>query len=322
MPELDILLATYNGARFLPELLQSLDDQSHEDFRVIIRDDGSSDETLEIIERWADSTDSETLLVSDDERGLGAKGNFGRLLEASDRAYFMLCDQDDVWLPHKIETALKTIKSAENRAGSNTPLLAHCDLKVVDEDLQTIDNSFWNHQRFTSTQADRAKSSDPVKKGLLIRNFVTGCATIGNAALRERALPIPDETAMHDWWLALIAAHFGEIRAIHEPGLLYRQHGSNSLGAKDWSARSIVGKLFKEPRVAMKRSRYWLEMAKAQARRIETMLDNQDEVEAPAYLKEFSHIDEASLFARKTYMLRHGISTQSRFHSLVTWMLL
>jgi glycosyltransferase involved in cell wall biosynthesis len=322
MSDLDVLLATYNGARFLPELLHSLEEQSHRDFRLIVRDDGSTDDSVDIVERWSKPAGIDTLFLRDGDRGLGAKGNFARLLEASDRPYFMLCDQDDVWLPHKVEAARSAIVSAEHRAGPTTPVLAHCDLKVVGEDLQIMDQSFWKHQRFKSTYVDRSHASDPVRKGLLIRNFVTGCATIGNAALRQRALPIPDESAMHDWWLALIAAYLGEIRSIDEPGLLYRQHISNSLGAKNWSARSIAGKLLTEPKAAIGRSRYWLEKAKGQAQRIEAILDKESDGGSPAYLKEFARIDEASLLSRKTYMLRHGVSAQTNFHSLVTWLLL
>ncbi len=322
MSGVDVLLATYNGARFLPEQLRSIDAQTYQNLRVLVRDDGSSDETPDILRNWAASSPHECVFISDEDKGLGACGNFGRLLEASDRPYFMFCDQDDVWEDNKVELAAKTIQATEVDLGMDTPALAHCDLRVVDETLAVSAASFWKTQSFGSVSVLRDGDASLVRRNLLIRNFVTGCAMIGNAALRQQALPIPDDSAMHDWWLALVAGFSGEIRAIETPGIRYRQHGSNSLGAKDWSAAGVAKRALTEPRAAMARTRRWIGLAKLQARHLIDLTADDLPEDDLACLREFADLNNAGIFARKTFMARHRITAQSRFHTAITWLVL
>jgi hypothetical protein len=139
----------------------------------------------------------------------------------------MFCDQDDVWLPHKIETTLSKMKEMESSYGKGKPFLVHTDLKVVDEKLNLLSESLWCYQL-----------SDPEKGGvlnrLLMQNIATGCSMMINRPLLDLALPIPAEAVMHDWWLALVAAAFGHIGFVAEPTTLYRQHGTSEIGAKKW----------------------------------------------------------------------------------------
>ena len=160
---------------------------------------------------------------------LGACGSFARLLEHSDADYVVLCDQDDVWLPGHISQPLARIAAIERELGTDTPVLAHTDLVVVDENLHTIAPSFW---AYSNLDPSRGSSLNR----LLVQNVVTGCATIINRALARRACPIPKTAPMHDWWLALVASAFGRIEAVAEPTVLYRQHANNRLGATcyDW----------------------------------------------------------------------------------------
>jgi hypothetical protein len=147
----------------------------------------------------------------------------------------MLCDHDDVWLPNKIALSLEHMRELEARYGPDTPLLVHTDLIVVGRDLEILAPSFFGYQRL-----------DPSRNGLnalLMSNTVTGCATMVNRALYERARPIPDQAALHDHWLALVAAATGRIECLAEGTILYRQHGGNTVGAIPWGPGSILDRV-------------------------------------------------------------------------------
>lgn len=227
----DILLATYNGAAFLAEQLDSLLAQSYSDWHLLVRDDGSTDGTLAILQDYADRFPDQLTILCDGQR-LGAKASFAALMARSTASYVAFCDQDDVWLPHKLARLLEIIRAVEAELPAPAPVLAHCDLELVDEDSRTLAPSFW---RFQGIQAER----NAVEQ-LLVENTVTGCAAVFNRALLERALPIPEAAYMHDFWLALIASATGRILVLDEPLVRYRQHGSNTVGAVSLSGPMAV----------------------------------------------------------------------------------
>ena len=222
--QIAILLATYNGEKYLDEQVRSLFSQTYRDFVVIARDDHSSDQTPEILARWSAAQPDKIRVVSDDCGNLRPTANFGRLLEICDAPYFALCDQDDIWLPNKVERAINEIRRLENQFGETIPILVHSDLIVVDEKLNEISPSFFDHSKIDVSKGGRLDH-------LLFNNIVTGCASMGNRALLDLVRPIPDGAPMHDWWLALVAASCGVVGTIAEPTILYRQHGRNQVGA-------------------------------------------------------------------------------------------
>lgn len=221
----DILLATYQGELYLETQIESILEQSYQKTHLYIRDDGSKDGTLAILQSYAKKyPDKITLLPS--HENLGVKGNFSELLAQSKAPYVMLADQDDYWLSDKVEVTLKQIKRLEAAFGSETPLLVHTDLVVVDKDLQPIAPSFCRYTKL-----------DPMKtelRALLIQNIVTGCTLLMNRSLLKLSYPIPKEAIMHDWWIALVASAFGKISFINQSTILYRQHGKNDTGAKKY----------------------------------------------------------------------------------------
>jgi hypothetical protein len=234
-----ILLATYNGEKYLDEQLRSLLGQTCGNFSIVIRDDHSFDRTPEIIARWAAAHPDRITVVCDDRGNLGSRGNFARLLEVCDAPYFAFCDQDDVWLPNKVDLLLHEIEALEARFGAATPILVHSDVRLVDRELHEIAPSFFQY-----LHAD-------LKKGrrldhLIFNNIVTGCALMGNRSLLELARPIPAGVLVHDWWLALIASSCGILRTLPEKTVLYRQHDANLIGAGRqqqrslWAARHIL----------------------------------------------------------------------------------
>lgn len=145
--------------------------------------------------------------------------------------YIMFADQDDIWLPDKIEKTYLKMKEFESQY-EPLPLLVHSDVSVVDEKLNVIASSFWEYQHIDP--------SNGTLNRLLLHNTVTGCTMMINRALAEKVKMIPSEAIMHDWWIAMVASAFGKIGYIDEPLILYRQHGQNDTGAKKYGAYYFI----------------------------------------------------------------------------------
>lgn len=224
--QVDVLLATCQGGCYLNEQLQSILAQTYPNVHVIIRDDLSSDQTMQIIKKWSQAYPKQVTVLQSSCR-LGIKGNFSELMKQSRAPYVMLSDQDDVWLPQKIQSSLSTLKEMERRYGYHLPLLVHTNLKVVDQRLNGISPSFW---RYTGLDP----SLNTLNR-ILPQNIATGCTMIMNRPLVDLATPVPKEAVMHDWWIAIAASCFGHIHHCHEPSILYRQHGNNDTGATPYS---------------------------------------------------------------------------------------
>lgn len=222
---IDILLATYNGERFLAEQLDSIVSQTHKNWRILIRDDGSSDGTGKIIEAFRARHPDKMTVIEDRDGNIGLVQNFSRLMERSDAPYAAFCDQDDVWIPEKLDLSLAKMRELERNNGSNTPLLIFTDLVLVDENTKVIHPSFWRYQ---GLQPERCGSLNQ----LLVLNVVTGCTSLLNRQLVRKTAPLPAQVQAHDWWVALVAAALGYASYVSEPGVLYRQHGNNAFGAR------------------------------------------------------------------------------------------
>lgn len=233
----DVVLATYNGQRYLQQQLDSLLGQSVSNTRILIGDDGSSDGTLTLIDQYSSKSPERVQVLPKDRGGKGACGNFNRLLLATDAPYVFLCDQDDVWDEDKISVALELLRELESVHGNEMPILVHTDLRVVDQSLAVTSDSFFEFQNLDA-QASSFKQ-------LLVQNMVTGCTVVVNRALLNKALPIPEDAIMHDWWLALVAAAFGKIGFVNRATMSYRQHGANAVGAKGCTIALIGSRLKK-----------------------------------------------------------------------------
>ncbi len=236
MNTIAILLTTYNGERHIEELLASLENQSNSAFDLFIRDDGSSDQTIKQILAFQSDSNISMRLLPEGEN-IGASQNFAYLLEYALKyeqyRYFMFCDQDDVWLPNKIEQTQNTMTEKE-KLNPTIPLLIHTDLQVVDENLALIDSSYWSYQNINP-------GYDSLNR-LLIQNIITGCTVVINRALAEITLPLSRDAIMHDWWLGLIAASLGKIEALPQSTVKYRQHSANDIGASAFNLSTILDK--------------------------------------------------------------------------------
>lgn len=221
---IQVLLALYNGEKYLPGQLASLQAQDDPCFTVLMQDDGSSDGTPALLADIA-SQDQRFLPAADNGKHHGAIGNFMSLLGQCTADYAALCDQDDQWAAARLSRCRAVMEKAEAQFGADTPLLIHSDSRVVDSDGATLHESFFLHQGWDKTAVTLPR--------LLVQNNVTGCTLLMNAALRKLVVAHGDPQAMHmhDWFIALTAAAFGHILFVDEPLVNYRQHGVNVMGA-------------------------------------------------------------------------------------------
>ena len=238
-PLIAILMATYNGEKFVSEQINSILNQTYKNWKLIIHDDCSTDLTVNIIKDYVYKYPDKIILIEDEVKCGGAKENFFHLIkivkEKWNFNYIMFADQDDVWLPEKIKITFIKMLEVEKKYGKKMPILVHTDLKIVDENLNLLCDSFWKYQNL-----------DPrIKKFnyLLVQNNVTGSTMMINNSLFQKIKYIPKNAIMHDWWIALIASSFGKIKYINEPTLLYRQHSYNDTGASEWNLKYILNKV-------------------------------------------------------------------------------
>lgn len=295
LENVDILMAVYNGKRYLQEQIESILIQDYPHFHILIRDDGSSDGTQELINEYVNKYPDKIRLI-ESSQPLGAQGNFSELMQASQSPYIMLSDQDDVWRRDKISKTLAKMKETEKMLGNKKPVLIHTDLVVVDADLKLIHPSFW---RFSRCSPHRHHSLNR----LLVQNVVTGCTCMMNRPLLNVALPIPKETIMHDWWLALVASAFGTIRTVSGATMFYRQHQHNVLGAQSYGSlqylRNGVKKLWApNPKKVQQAEEFYRRYALELSR---------DHLEL---LKTYLSLPERSFLSSRLLMLKHRFLKQ------------
>lgn len=216
----DVILAVWNGERYLPAMLDSLLSQTTRDFNVLVRDDGSRDGTLEILETYKPKFDDRLSVIAGEPSG-SATANFGILLRETKADYVLFADQDDVWKPEKVELTLRSLKDAEAKYGKSTPIYFATDIEVVNKDLEPISPSYWKWKRLNPSMMSKLSQS-------LICVSIQGMASGINRALVDLANPVSAKAISHDWWAQLIAAAMGKVICDPTTTALYRVHGGNA----------------------------------------------------------------------------------------------
>ncbi len=235
MPHLvDILLTTFNGDKYLHAQIQSLLAQQFTDWHLIVRDDGSKDNTLLVLKDYQSAHPLKISILKDSLGRLGPAQSFAYLAQHSSASYVAFCDQDDIWLQDKLFLQVDAMQNAEKEYGKFLPILVHSDLLVVDKDLNLVGTSFWDYQNLKPRIMKKLNR-------LLVQNYVTGCTILINKPLVDLALPIPAGARMHDWWLALMAISEGKVISLSDKTVKYRGHDSNNIGAKKWNFLYIIG---------------------------------------------------------------------------------
>jgi len=212
--QVTVLMSTYNGSQFLQQQLNSLYEQTYPNIKILVRDDGSTDTTRELLAAECLTGAIEQL---EGHNNLGATGSFFALLRhaaSTETAYVAFCDQDDVWQANKIERAVSLLAEVSDR-----PALYCCRLDIVDEQLQSLELSV-----------------KPRKIGFgnaLVENIAVGCTMVLNRKAIDLLCQqtLPSHVYVHDWWCYLVISCFGKVIFDDNPLIKYRQHGGNVIGA-------------------------------------------------------------------------------------------
>ncbi len=288
-----ILLAAYKGGAYIRSMVDSILQQDYRNWKLILSDDGQ--DTTDILQEYADAYPDRITHYRSGLRFGNAQNHFMHLLRRFYREapYIMFCDQDDVWHPDKVRKTLALMKATEDSAA--IPVMVHTDLKVVDGSLQPIAPSFI---AYSALDGNRLRLHQ-----LLVQNVVTGCTMMINlplAALADRDLP-EGAMLMHDGWLALLAAACGKCAFLPEATIDYRQHGNNTVGAKDSRSLShMIGKAKSGIREPMENN----------ARQAGFLLQCYGDVlsrEQKELLADYSHIFEMGKLRRISVYRKHAL---------------
>ncbi|HGD6796131.1 TPA: glycosyltransferase family 2 protein [Streptococcus agalactiae] len=299
--KVNILMATYNGEKFLAQQIESIQKQTFKEWNLLIRDDGSSDKTCDIIRNFT-AKDSRIRFINENEHhNLGVIKSFFTLVNYEVADFYFFSDQDDVWLPEKLSVSLEAAK----HKASDVPLLVYTDLKVVNQELNILQDSMIRAQ---SHHANTTLLPE------LTENTVTGGTMMINHALAEKWFT-PNDILMHDWFLALLAASLGEIIYLDLPTQLYRQHDNNVLGARTMDKRFKI--LREGPKSIF--IRYWklIHDSQKQASLIVDKYGDIMTVTDLELIKCFIKIDKQPFMTRLRWLWKYGYSKNQFKHQVV-----
>lgn len=244
-------MSAYNGANYIREQIDSLLNQTYKDFEVHIRVDGSADGTTEIVDEYANRFPDIIKHVDINGDNLGCGQSFMWLLEHTEADYYMYCDQDDVWLPTKVEETLSKMKEHDATGHREVPCVVFTDAEVVDSELNTMFESLWksNHRH--------PEDAKDVYRYAVYRQAALGCTMMFNNETRRQAMRVktfPDRDGQHDRLLIYLCAKLGEVDYLSKPLIKYRQHGANvtSYLGKVQTRKTIVIRTLLTPRERIK----------------------------------------------------------------------
>lgn len=233
----EILLPTYNGEQYLSQQLDSILCQTYTDWRLIVRDDGSKDNSLNILCDYAHRYPDKFLLIEDKEGNQGTTKSFELLLKHSTAEYVMLADQDDIWMDDKVEVTFACLRELEAEY-PDMPCMVSTDAKCIDGKNRVICESFFRSQKFFHDVEDDVER-------MIALNIVQGSTLCINRKVIAHVFPIPKDQ-FHDKWMAVITVHYGHYRYLRRPTLLYRQHDNNVVGANNISLMYFVRRFTKQ----------------------------------------------------------------------------
>lgn len=227
---IEILLPVYNGEKYLAEQIESILNQTNRDWILKIRNDGSTDGSQMIINEYCRTHSAQILDVTKEPENIGLIKSLNELSNEEPHGdYMMFADQDDVWLPNKIQLTMEKLKCCEN-SNQNEPIMICTDAICVDESLNVISKSFFASQKFP------ADTFGDINR-MIALNVIQGCTIILNRHAANIAFPIPAFMNVHDMYIGVSVRSSGVVEYLHKPTLLYRQHSHNELGSKEISLK-------------------------------------------------------------------------------------
>ncbi|NVJ60890.1 MAG: glycosyltransferase family 2 protein [Gammaproteobacteria bacterium] len=301
--KISIVLCTYNGEKYLPDLLSSIQKQSLPPAELVWVDDRSKDNTIKIAKEFAQSVEYPVKLFINESQ-LGPKLNFSLALSKASGDFIALCDQDDVWLPHKLETLCAQFTSSDQ-------MLAYSNGQLVDSKLRNLNATFL--ERNGTTHKDRARLNF-----LLFQNSVTGCFCMFRRDILDFALPIPQAAIMHDWWIAQVASAIGKVIFTSEITTLYRQHDDNVMGVqKRYSITALKRSGF--PFKFVKQAQQNANLSVAQILSLKQRLEESN-LKCPPLLKELCNVLNSSKPSLLLYLKKNNIQRGDFFRNMYLYL--
>jgi rhamnosyltransferase len=303
-----ILLASYNGEKYIEKQLDSLISQTYTDWSLLIRDDGSEDETVSIIKKYM-TKDTRIKLIDehDQNKGKGACQNFARLMEvavAEEAPFILFCDQDDYWFANKIDLMFKKmIKSGCS--------MLYSDFLYADDKLNALPGSI---------QKSKSPFLFPFFKTLIVQNQVYGCTMIISGALAKRCLPIPKVAENHDYWISLVASGVNvKIYHLKKGLMLYRQHENNVTGSfKDHYVSARIKRLFMHFNILKIREIKKILMLSALYEQLNNDLATDNKKLLEGFFKSLEKSKSSIIF----YCIKNNIKRQSFISTIVYFLIL
>lgn len=303
MNRVHIIMASYNGEKYIKEQIESIISNTYSDWTLTIFDDGSKDATCQIVTEYEVAYPNKIKLIKN-QQNKGVTKNFLTgvcQIQVDERHnnYYMFCDQDDVWMKDKIENTLKSMKKLEGRY-NNCPLVVFSDTTVVDEHLTVTEPSFFKN---SGLEPRHTKLND-----LLIENKLIGCTVMFNEEVRRKLVSLPQQQAFpkeirfHDWWIGLIASSFGHIYYMDRPTLYYRQHGNNVVGNKSFF--EYVKKSF----LSLSKQKKALEETILQGKAFLELYGDELSIEKKEIVSHFSKLSSYGFVKKRRVLLKYRFS--------------
>lgn len=295
--KVNILMATYNGEKYLEEQIASIQNQTFQDWELLIRDDGSTDQTRAIIQRFEASDQRIRLINPNSMENMGVIKSFYTLVKHEVADFYFFSDQDDIWLPNKLQLCLEAAQDEIK----DLPLMIYTDLRVVDQELNVI------HDSMIKSQSHHANTE---LRQELTENTVTGGTSLINHALAQQ-WQVYEGILMHDWYLALLASALGKLLYLDSPTELYRQHENNVLGARTWAKRI---RTWLKPHQLV--DKYWwlISSSQKQAQQLLSLdLSKKDREMVEAFIG----IMKENTLTRMKHLKKYRLAKNRWFHTLV-----
>lgn len=283
----DIILATYNGEKYLDEQIASLVNQTYRAIRILVTDDGSTDATSLVVQKWQQK--DPRIFWCPNEQNKGYVKNFLDAVGRSESSYVMLCDQDDIWNEDKV---FRTMQKMQQLEDGEKPVMVFADAMNFDSATGNDLGSFHKNSHLNTKKVDNAH--------LFMENKVIGCTVMVNDPVKKYLQQLPDEIRVHDWWLALICSHFGTIGYISEPLLRYRQHENNMIGGNRY------GSYLKQRLLALREQREVLRATVRQAQAFYDCFSGEMTELQKQTAKQFAGLYDVNWFLRRIRVIRHG----------------
>lgn len=298
-----VLLATYNGEKYLEEQITSILNQKDVEVELYVHDDFSKDNTLKIIEKLSESYPDQIKIINS-AANLGVVKTYQFLLDQVVADYYFFSDQDDVWFDNKIINEVNMMAEFNNQ-----PSLVYSDLEIVDSDLNVISESMFSHMN--------VKNTNQLEK-LLVQNVITGNTVGFNRKLRDLVINSfrmdSKHVLMHDGWLGLVAASYGKLLFLDRATVKYRQHGNNVVGAR----KSHFTRIFQ-----IEKLRKAVLNTILQAKILNEKMKNYNHTDAKTIrlIDEYAKILECNPVQRFFILLRNGYRKQGIVRNIIFYML-